>query len=61
MTWADLYDHCSVAAKKMIILQFIKSIHVHKNYDDRSPQNGQLQRAEVKRAVDAGSFIGELN
>lgn len=31
-SWADLYDSCSFAAKKMIVHQFIKSVHVYKNY-----------------------------
>lgn len=32
ITWADLYDHCSLEAKKMIVLQFIRSIHVRRDY-----------------------------
>lgn len=31
-TWADLYDNCTFAAKKMIVSQFIKSIHVYRDY-----------------------------
>lgn len=31
-TWADLYDNCTFAAKKMIASQFIKSIHVYRDY-----------------------------
>lgn len=31
-TWADLYDNCTFEAKKMLISQFIKSIHVHRDY-----------------------------
>ena len=30
--WADLYDTCTFAAKKMIISQFIKSIYVYRDY-----------------------------
>ena len=30
--WADLYDNCTFAAKKMIVSQFIKSIHVYRDY-----------------------------
>ncbi len=31
-SWADLYDNCTFAAKKMIVSQFIKSIHVYRHY-----------------------------
>ena len=31
-TWADLYDNCSFAAKKMIVSQFVKSVHVYRGY-----------------------------
>lgn len=31
-SWADLYDNCTFAAKKMIVSQFIKSIHVYRDY-----------------------------
>ena len=30
--WADLYDTCTFAAKKMIISQFIKSVYVYRDY-----------------------------
>ncbi len=30
--WADLYDTCTFAAKKMIVSQFIKSVYVHRDY-----------------------------
>lgn len=31
-SWADFYDNCSFAAKKMIVSQFIKSVHVYRDY-----------------------------
>ena len=31
-SWAGLYDSCTFEAKKMLIAQFIKAIHVHKDY-----------------------------
>ncbi len=31
-SWADLYDKCNFAAKKMIASQFIKSVHVYRGY-----------------------------
>ncbi len=31
-SWADLYDTCSFATKKMIISQFIKSVYVYRDY-----------------------------
>ena len=30
--WADLYDTCTFAAKKMIISQFIKAVYVYRDY-----------------------------
>lgn len=30
--WADLYDTCTFAAKKMIVSQFIKSVYVYRDY-----------------------------
>ena len=32
-SWADLYDRCSFAAKKMIVSQFVKAVYVHRNYN----------------------------
>ena len=31
-TWADLYDNCTFAAKKMIVSQFIKAVYVYRDY-----------------------------
>ena len=31
-TWADLYDNCNFAAKKVIVSQFIKSVRVYRDY-----------------------------
>ena len=31
-SWADLYDTCTFYEKKMIISQFIKSVHVYRDY-----------------------------
>ncbi len=33
LTWADLYDKCSMDAKKMIVSQFIKSVYVGRDYN----------------------------
>jgi len=32
-SWADLYDHCSFEAKKMIISQLVKAIYVKRGYE----------------------------
>ena len=32
LSWADLYDKCSFDAKKMIVCQFIKAVHVGRGY-----------------------------
>ena len=31
-SWADLYDNCTFAAKKMIVSQFIKAVYVYRDY-----------------------------
>lgn len=33
MSWADLYQNCSFDAKKMIVCQLIKAVHVGRNYE----------------------------
>lgn len=33
MDWADLYDNCSIEAKKMILSQFVKAVHVKRGYE----------------------------
>lgn len=31
-SWADLYDNCTFAAKKMVVSQFIKAVYVYRDY-----------------------------
>mgnify|MGYP003445308516 CR=1 FL=1 len=31
-SWADLYDNCTFAAKKMIVSQFIEAVYVYRDY-----------------------------
>ena len=33
MNWAELYDNCSFEAKKMIVAQFVKAIHIKRGYE----------------------------
>lgn len=33
MNWADLYDNCSFEAKKMIVAQFVKAVHIKRGYE----------------------------
>ncbi len=33
LSWADLYDHCSIAKKKMIVSQLIKAVYVRRDYE----------------------------
>lgn len=33
MDWAELYDNCSFEAKKMIVAQFVKAVHVKRGYE----------------------------
>ena len=31
--WAEMYDHCTIEAKKMIVAQFVKAVHVRRDYE----------------------------
>ena len=33
MNWSELYDNCSFEAKKMIVAQFVKAVHVKRGYE----------------------------
>ncbi len=33
MNWAELYDNCSLEAKKMIVAQFVKAVRVKRGYE----------------------------
>jgi len=33
INWAKLYDNCTLEAKKMIVAQFVKAIHVKRGYE----------------------------
>lgn len=33
MNWAELYDNCTFEAKKMIVAQFVKAVHVRRGYE----------------------------
>ena len=33
MNWAELYDNCTFEAKKMIVAQFVKAVHVKRGYE----------------------------
>lgn len=33
MNWAELFDKCSFESKKMIVAQFVKSVHVKRDYE----------------------------
>ena len=31
--WAEMYDHCTFEAKKMIVAKFVKAVHVRRDYE----------------------------
>ena len=33
MGWAEMYDNCTFEAKKMIVAQFVKEVHVRRDYE----------------------------
>ena len=55
-SWADMYDHSSIAGKKMILAQFIKGVYVHRNYEIDIELN--VSFAQLKSYARAGSSGG---
>jgi len=33
ISWAGMYDNCTLEAKKMIVAQFVKAVHVKRDYE----------------------------
>ena len=33
ISWAEMYDRCTFEAKKMIVAQFVKAVHVRRDYE----------------------------
>ncbi len=33
MSWAEMYDNCTFEAKKRIVAQFVKAVHVRRDYE----------------------------
>lgn len=33
ISWAGMYDNCTFEAKKMIVAQFVKAVHVKRDYE----------------------------
>ena len=33
ISWASLYDNCTFEGKKMIVAQFVKAVHVRRDYE----------------------------
>lgn len=57
LTWADLYESASFEAKKMIVLQFIKSVRVYRDYEIDLELNVSFE--EFKGFQPKASYFGE--
>ena len=33
ISWGEMYDHCTFEAKKMIVAQFVKAVHVRRDHE----------------------------
>ena len=33
ISWAEMYDHCTFEAKKMIVAKFVKAVRVRRDYE----------------------------
>lgn len=60
-TWADLYDNCNFAAKKMIVSQFIKSIHVYRDYTLEVEFNVSFEQFQQLQAACSGGANERTN
>lgn len=61
MTWADLYEHCSLEAKKMIVLQFIKAIHVHRDYQLDIEFNVSFEEFQKESMLNGVDFMTDAH
>ena len=55
LTWADIYDQCSMEAKKMIVAQLIKEVRVGKGYEIEIKFN--ISFAEFRNSVRVSEAI----
>ena len=60
-TWADLYDNCSFAAKKMIVSQFIKSVRVYRDYTLEVEFNVSFEQFQQLQAACSGGANERTN
>lgn len=60
-TWADLYDNCSFAAKKMIVSQFIKSVRVYRDYTLEVEFNVSFEQFQQLQAACSGGVNERTN
>ena len=60
-TWADLYDNCNFAAKKMIVSQFIKSVRVYRDYTLEVEFNVSFEQFQQLQAACSGGANERTN
>lgn len=72
LSWAEAYDDCSFEAKKMIVAQFVRFVHVYKGYElnikfnatfeefqQRVEQSEHSKRAEVKSLQPSAKMVDD--
>ena len=60
-TWADLYNNCNFAAKKMIVSQFIKSVRVYRDYTLEVEFNVSFEQFQQLQAACSGGANERTN
>lgn len=60
-TWADLYDNCNFAAKKVIVSQFIKSVRVYRDYTLEVEFNVSFEQFQQLQAACSGGANERTN
>ena len=60
-TWADLYDNCNFAAKKVIVSQFIKSVRIYRDYTLEVEFNVSFEQFQQLQAACSGGANERTN
>ncbi len=60
-TWADLYDNCNFAAKKVIVSQFIRSVRVYRDYTLEVEFNVSFEQFQQLQAACSGGANERTN
>lgn len=61
LSWAEIYDTCSFETKKMFVSQFVKSVHVYRDYHLEIEFNVSFDEFREFRSVGTQQMLHELH